>query len=310
MATISGLNNNDKTSLLENRAKTSAFRCDFCDITLKSDLDVSKHLVTQRHLAKRDEFLCLQNPHDRIVQKELPRNLPQVYTTLKVRSVRDLKDLADKNYFKIPPNDVNLCGVAKELSKVLLKRMAMYELQSCRHYPQEVIDQILEILLKPRERGPLYRTPQAEGQSKEIDQRERNNKEIPNESSNSYSQKVNARVNANDQPSTSSRSPDMSRVEHTTHRSQQSKPSKVQNNNHTGKSPSVTRPCTSVSSDRSANQPPTQVDRREHKNQGQKPPKKTKTPDKPENKESDTPQPRLDSTYKPQLAKIKVEPKD
>lgn len=294
---------NKKISIIDTKVKTNARWCEFCDMTLKSDLDVSKHLVTQLHSSKRDEFLCLQNPHDKAVQKELPKNLSQVYTTLKIRSVRDLVELADKNYFKISTKDANVCGVAKTLSTILLKRMSMFELQSCKHYSQGDIDQILDVLLAPRERGPLYKTPQ-QGQTESVQQQ--HNHENSDESPTiSQPQKVNARVSANDQPSSSSRSYNSSRIESTATRSQPSKTSKVQDYNPNVPS-STTKPRPSTSTDKPTNLPQSNTANKQPPH-AQEPRNSTK---KSETSTSDAPIPRLDSTYKPTFMKIKVEPKE
>lgn len=98
-------------------------KCDFCDISLKTDLDVSKHLVSQNHLKNLSAFNALQ-PQDQAAERNTPKNIGQVFEILKVRSVADLRELADKNFFRIPKDNENLLGVVDEIVEILMKNVS------------------------------------------------------------------------------------------------------------------------------------------------------------------------------------------
>lgn len=100
------LSNNSLRNEDGNHASTIIFpqktRCEFCSINFKCDLDVARHLNSPTHRTKRDEHLSLLNKADKTLEKNIPNNLKKVYDSLKVRTVKDLHDLADKDYFSIP----------------------------------------------------------------------------------------------------------------------------------------------------------------------------------------------------------------
>jgi len=119
-------------------------KCDFCDVTFKSDLDVSRHLVSPTHRKNLDAFLSLHNRQDKIVEKHTPKNLTQVLQTLKVRNIGDLKDLIDRRYFKIS-NEMT-AEIADELAIVLVKSVIEYE---SKDLPPETRSLLLDALKAP-----------------------------------------------------------------------------------------------------------------------------------------------------------------
>lgn len=100
-------------------------KCEFCDVTLTSDLDVTRHLASALHRTKKAEHLSLISNQDRLVEKEIPKNLKQVFELLKLRSGKDLIDLNDKDYFESP--DENTAEIADDLSSVLLNSIVKFE---------------------------------------------------------------------------------------------------------------------------------------------------------------------------------------
>lgn len=118
-------------------------KCEFCDIILKSDLDVSKHLVCETH-AKNLKLFVDHQPHDKLVQKKVPQNINQVFQALKLRNTKNVRELAEKNYFALSANDEgqpDLIGVAHELITVLFRSYAEYE---TRNLSPEVRQMVLD----------------------------------------------------------------------------------------------------------------------------------------------------------------------
>lgn len=115
------------TTLVQGSAQVPT-KCDFCDLHLKTDNDISRHLSSDSHRSKIAQFLSLQNLNTKSVQKEVPKNLVQVFQALKLRSDRDARELADKTFFKI--YDDAIAEIAMELNKSLFKSLVEFETRS------------------------------------------------------------------------------------------------------------------------------------------------------------------------------------
>lgn len=147
-ATTSPLHSGKSSSV-----KFPLVKCEFCDTTLKKDLDVSKHLTSSPHGKKLEEFVSTLNPHDKVVEKNTPKNLTKLLQTLKLRSVKDLKDLTDKGYFDLV--DEKLTSVAEELIIVLTKSLIEYETKD---QPEQIRNNFLEPFIHP-EKSPEKESP-------------------------------------------------------------------------------------------------------------------------------------------------------
>lgn len=117
-------------------------KCEFCDITLKTDLDASKHLISSRHKENLDKFISLNPLDDTIAQRNAPRDICGVFTTLKLRSSRDVRDLADKGYFNIAKDDEDTLQVAMEMARVMLKCSVEHTLEDFPKEQKEVLDHL------------------------------------------------------------------------------------------------------------------------------------------------------------------------
>lgn len=104
-------------------------RCEFCDITFKCDLDVSRHLNSPTHREKREKFIPYSNPAKvQKTQKEVPKNISQLFErSIKVKNMKDIRDLADKGYFQIKTHDHAVCDVAQALAKKLMQNIVKFE---------------------------------------------------------------------------------------------------------------------------------------------------------------------------------------
>jgi hypothetical protein len=126
-------------------------KCEFCDITLKSDLNVSRHLVSQTHRDNVKKATDL-HPLEKSNLKDTPNNIVKVFETLKLRTVKDVRDLADRGYFRIPENSPGILSVADGLVYVFLKCIAEHK---TRNLPQQarkiVMDSFEKVKDEPRE---------------------------------------------------------------------------------------------------------------------------------------------------------------
>lgn len=119
----------------------SKVKCDFCDRVFNCDLDVSRHLFSHSHRTNRENFISLCRAEETIVEKDIPKNLTQVFKALNIRTVKDLTDLADKGYFKA--DDEDTVEIASKLAKVLLVSLVVY---NTRNLPESVRDIFLQKL--------------------------------------------------------------------------------------------------------------------------------------------------------------------
>lgn len=79
-------------------------------------------MVSQTHRDSVKKAVDL-HPLERSNLKDTPNNIVKVIESLKLRTVKDVRDLADKGYFRIPKNSPGLLSVADRLGKVLLKNL-------------------------------------------------------------------------------------------------------------------------------------------------------------------------------------------
>lgn len=100
-------------------------KCDFCDMTIRNDLDLSKHIKSQSHNSNKKKFIDEKYRDDAYVEKRKPKNLAQLYEALRIRNVRNLQDLADKGYFEI--KNEGLCEVAESLARTLVYASLRFE---------------------------------------------------------------------------------------------------------------------------------------------------------------------------------------
>lgn len=109
------------------------FRCEFCEISLNSDLDVSKHLVSQTH---RDNVTKARQLHPLELGngKDVPKNIVKLFECLKLRTPNDVRDLADKGYFRLPPDASDTVKVVEQINHLLAKNVAGH---LCRNLPIE-----------------------------------------------------------------------------------------------------------------------------------------------------------------------------
>lgn len=115
-------------------------KCEFCDVTFKCDLDVSRHLTSDIHTRIRDSFLSnYSQKEDRTARKQAPKNITQVLQLLKIKSIKDIEHLADRNYFKIT-NDTQ-ASLSSELARYLLKTFLNH---STKDLPPEVRQELAE----------------------------------------------------------------------------------------------------------------------------------------------------------------------
>lgn len=100
------------------------FHCEICDVHFNCDLDVSRHLHSESHIKQRDDHERLhQQP--KISEKDIPKTLRQVLRALKLRSVRDVRDLADKGYFEI--RDDLTADIADRLASYLTRAVISFD---------------------------------------------------------------------------------------------------------------------------------------------------------------------------------------
>lgn len=106
-------------------------KCEFCDVIFKCDLDVSRHLHSEVHMKNVDKFVSLRptTANNKQIQKEVPKNLSAFFeNSIKVKNIKDIKDLGDKGYFNINPNDNgSTAQVADGMAKALLKAVVEHE---------------------------------------------------------------------------------------------------------------------------------------------------------------------------------------
>lgn len=108
----------DDSGSTDQTTNSPEVKCDFCDITLKSDIDVSKHLNSINHAKNKSKLLALMDPQDKVAERQIPENFNQMLQLLKVRNAQDLKRMNDRNFFKIK-NETDAI-VAEEIAKELL----------------------------------------------------------------------------------------------------------------------------------------------------------------------------------------------
>lgn len=123
---MSQIFNSDVIASSTNYPKT---KCEFCNIILKSDLDVSKHIFgSSTHKMNVEKFISTQDLQNKNNDKNLPKNLASVFkNSIRIRSIEDIKDLADKGYFDIKAGDDETANIANTLAKVILKSIVEFE---------------------------------------------------------------------------------------------------------------------------------------------------------------------------------------
>lgn len=126
-------------------------RCDFCETILRTDLEVSQHLASDVHKKNLDQFNLTQ-PRNPKAQKIVIRNIVELYKTLGLKSVRDVRELADKNYFKIPEKDQTTIEVMRQFAVVLLAGVS-------RHILRDLPESIRESVLPSSSSCDNVRTP-------------------------------------------------------------------------------------------------------------------------------------------------------
>lgn len=151
----------DHDSTITFPQKTS---CGFCSVSFKCDLDVARHLNSPTHRTKRDEHLSLLNKADKTLEKNIPTNLKKVYDSLKVRTVKDFHDLADKDYFSIPHE--SFMPIYDSLVDKLFASVVNYETKNLKDTSfRDKLLQTLESRKAEPERGPqTSSTTVAEGE--------------------------------------------------------------------------------------------------------------------------------------------------
>lgn len=282
-------------------------KCDFCDLVLKSDLDVSKHLISPNH-HKNVENLVNQNQQHEKLQRETPKSLGQVFKSLKLRHVKDIKDLAEKKYFRIPDNNQDIFGVTDQLINVLLRCVSEYE---AKDLPSSIKESLLEIFQESEVKGepeePVIQyeppppdtlsQPQAGPSHHRQTQQDQPTKRVqPQQEQSNRKQAVQEQLNR-----TQAQKSDRPRPE----------PQRGPNTPNQVRGQRTIR--NSVQQDQSnPNRPQQEPSNRKQNLQSQQPHSSNAQPqaESTKKKHDDVPKPRLDSNYKPVLAKIKVEPKD
>lgn len=75
-------------------------RCEFCDITLKTDIDIGKHLVSSTHNKNKGDFLATTSI-DKTLDKQIPKNFNKMLHLIKARNIQDIRGLNDEGFFKV-----------------------------------------------------------------------------------------------------------------------------------------------------------------------------------------------------------------
>lgn len=119
-------------------------KCEFCDVSFNCDLDVARHLGSPSHRTKRDEHLSLSNKQDKVVEKNIPKNLKKVFELLKLRSAGDLRDLAEKDYFDTP--DDKTSDIARMLVVKLTAAKFKYDSRNLKSQSQKTACAIIKQL--------------------------------------------------------------------------------------------------------------------------------------------------------------------
>jgi len=129
-------------------------RCEFCETSLATDLEVSQHLISNSHRDKVDQFNLKQPQNPRTVRNPF-KSILDVYTALRLRTARDVSELSDLNYFRIPDGDQELAQVAKELSTVLLNCFVLFITKNLRPDVRKGFLEVVGIKEDPQEPSNL-----------------------------------------------------------------------------------------------------------------------------------------------------------
>ena len=101
-------------------------KCDFCEITLKTDRETSLHLISDIHRENVHKFNQNQ-PNDPRAKRSKFKSIADVYIALRLRTVGDVRELADKDYFRIPEDDAQLLNVVQRLPLVFQSLIAEHK---------------------------------------------------------------------------------------------------------------------------------------------------------------------------------------
>lgn len=124
------------------------FRCEFCEMALNTDLDVSRHLVSLKHRNKVDEA---RQRHPQGKGNEVPRNIPKLFENLKLRTREDVRDLADRKYFHIPSEASSTVDVVVAITKILAEKIAD---NLTRDFNSETRNEIMNAFRAPARKQP------------------------------------------------------------------------------------------------------------------------------------------------------------